>query len=64
MKRPQPRRFTSWREREQFEEMERQKRFFAALEIFPQDRLCRPCQDRQPHESVCPDCREKIEGRK
>jgi len=63
MRRPQPRRFATWKEREQFEEMERQKRLSAALAAFPKERLCRPCQDRQPHEGVCLDCRAQIEGR-
>lgn len=61
MKRPQPQRFRSTREREQHEEMQRQKKFFAALAVFPQDRLCSGCQDRHPFDPICPGCRAKIE---
>ena len=66
MKRPQPRRFASIREREQYEEMERQRKRFAAVELMPPDKLdailCDPCKTRDPWVDICGECRGKIDA--
>lgn len=59
-RRPQAKRHTTMREREQHDEMERQKKFMGALAYYPQERLCQPCQTRDPWVDLCPACRAKI----
>ena len=60
MRRPKPQRLTQ-RERNQRNEMDRQKRLFTALELYPNDRFCARCQAREPWEDICPDCRADVE---
>ena len=53
------------REREQHEEMERQRKRFATVELMPHEKLeailCGPCKTREPWVDICPECRGKIE---
>lgn len=44
----------------QHEEMEKQRRFNAALAQYPQDWLCQPCQTRQVFDPICAECTSKI----
>ncbi|MDE3023489.1 MAG: hypothetical protein KGI54_16845 [Pseudomonadota bacterium] len=55
MKRP------TMRQREQAEEMQRQRIRASLIANFPQQRLCESCQQRDPWVDICPECRAKAE---
>ena len=54
--------YISGRERAKQEEMHRQRIRASLIAYFPQQRLCEPCQQRDPWVDICPECRAKAEA--